>query len=453
MSTLLSDIEGLPSSETWTAHVKFPNGQSYSETFTHAATPPTGTVRAMRNETRNSSWKSPQLDKSSFKEIKKSGLIKMSNYDVGTSVESDFIVRIPRCAYTYVKRGAYTMNTQNTAIFDVDTHLFDKQAPYVVVGDLRSLRASLSSLPYREVPKQYLSDVDDAIQSVMGNVVSQLNSSYDPLTDLAELRDTLETLHGLLRTAINPLQSFRSLLMRIKNPKEIGDAWMQYRYGIMPIIYSVKDIMEAMRRIKLVYHTERSSQSLNFNLNSKVGDGAQFYETLSANFRISGVGRQKPSDIEILRLIDNLSINPFKTAWELVPFSFVVDWFVNVGNFIEAQTGALMNFSSQRGFCYAVKTDLVRSIYYHDYFDDRRTLSTGPWIGTNGVVVFPKTTKSVGLVYNADYLLQQKTERSYSRRVFSPHDVELKIDPFLNWKRWIDAFVLSLGNTRRLLRG
>lgn len=40
-----------------------------------------------------------------------------------------------------------------------------------------------------------------------------------------------------------------------------------------------------------------------------------------------------------------LSFNPFLTAWELVPLSFVIDWFVNIGDFAAAQLTA---FSPQR---------------------------------------------------------------------------------------------------------
>jgi len=31
-------------------------------------------------------------------------------------------------------------------------------------------------------------------------------------------------------------------------------------------------------------------------------------------------------------------VNPVSVAWQLVPFSFVVDWFVNVGQFIGSYT-------------------------------------------------------------------------------------------------------------------
>ena len=36
--------------------------------------------------------------------------------------------------------------------------------------------------------------------------------------------------------------------------------------------------------------------------------------------------------------LDALGLQPLPTAWELLPFSFVADWFLNIGTFLEAWT-------------------------------------------------------------------------------------------------------------------
>lgn len=452
MRVKYQSVEGSASSETWTAHVNSWDGKyPYSETFTHSASPPRSEEVQLEEGSVEKSWKSPMLDKSSFKAIKQSGMIKMTNYDRGSLTTTDTVVRVPRCAYTFVKRGAYTLNQQNTGLFDVDTHLFDLQAPYHLVADRARLQALFPTAHSTSVDITSIEEeIQTAVNGVMADVVGQLNSSYDLLTELAELRETIEFLHSCLKAAVNPLSTLRNM----RNFKGWGDSWMQYRYALMPLIYSIKDAIETMRRVKLVYHTERAFRIVEKTINTYNRPmGTQFFEVYTAQHRISGVGKARPSDYELLRLIDAISVNPFKTAWELIPFSFVVDWFVNVGNFIEAQTGALVNFSQQRAFCYAIKSNSVRSYMFHDYLNDIRTLSTGPWTSPQGFVIFPRATKVVGQVYDNGYLLRRETLSSYSRRVFSPSDVEVDINASLNWKRWVDSFVLSWGKTRNLLKG
>lgn len=455
--TIYQTIEGQSLSETWTAHVNFPNGQPYSEIFTHSAVVPTSSSVNMQDGSSENSWKFPKLDKSSFRAIKQSGEIKMSDYDVGKIVTDNFVVRLPRKVETYVKRGAYTLTNDNKSFFNKSEHLFDLSALYQIVGDLSHLQTVFSGKPF--IPLDLTSwerDKADAIDDVMEDTVVALNASYDPLTDLAELRDTLELLHTLLRSAVHPIQALRLLAAkygRNVNKSMWEDAWMSYRYGIMPIVYSICDIIETAKRTKKAYRTVRKFRPLQLALSSQQGTGAHFFETITSTIRVNGTGKVRASDSELLRLIDNISINPFKTAWELIPFSFVVDWFINVGNFIEAQTGSLMLFAPQRSCCYAIKEQTVRSICFHDFYDDRRTLSTGPWfVNPPGQNVFERSTRAGGSYNNANYVLRRETTDSYTRRVFSPSDISLRSDVFMNWKRWVDGFILSLGNTKRLLR-
>lgn len=41
------------------------------------------------------------------------------------------------------------------------------------------------------------------------------------------------------------------------------------------------------------------------------------------------------------------------------------------------------------------------------------------------------------------HLLSKTVEKSYHREIFVPTDVELQFNPYLNWKRWMDAYALT----------
>lgn len=457
--TVYQSIEGSNVTESADVSVTFWNNTRYNQVLTKTTSIPASVPVDLDDSSRTKTWKSPKSDKSSFKKIKESGLIKMSNYDVGTHVITNSVIRIPRQSWYFFKGGNYTLTSNNLDFFDRNLHLWDLTADYHMVMDLPRARLLFPASPYYSVgDPSTAAELDDLVEGAKEDVVSKLNSSYDPLTELAELRETLETLHSLVRAAISPIRSYREWLASNHRSgksvsRETASKWLEYRYAIMPLVYSIHDVVETYKRNKLVYHTERSVRNFQKSITSASGTGSQFYETLTQSSRITAVGKRKPSENSTLRLIDDLSINPFKTAWEIIPFSFVVDWFVNVGSFIEAQTGALMNFSSQRGFCYAIKTNYVRDTYFRDYYDSRRILKTGPWfVNPPKKEVFGEVSRAAGQVYNTDYLLRSEKFSSYSRRVFLPSDIGLRSDIFLNWKRWVDAFCLTLGKTKRSLR-
>ena len=56
-----------------------------------------------------------------------------------------------------------------------------------------------------------------------------------------------------------------------------------------------------------------------------------------------------------------LSTNPFLTAWELLTLSFVVDWFINIGEVIAAFTGGYSSTSGSTSSNLFDYSDSVRS--------------------------------------------------------------------------------------------
>ena len=461
-------ILGANNSETWTARVKYTNGTTYSETFTHAATIPAST-RFIADEARViRSYRTKSPKTMPYGKVKKEGLIKMTSYDRGLIVTTNNVIQIPRQSFCYIKRGAYTVTDDGKTFYQRVDHLFDKTADYWIQGDFNSLVTRFPKLPIYRIEDALNANsgiLYDAVQSTEAQVISALNSTYDALTDFSEIRETLQTIKSCLDAVHHPLKSFRDLRNRILGKsgsfnkksakqayKEVADAWMQYRYGIMPIVYSVEDLMKLLKKSKRLYNSEKAFRGIDLKkINPKIPNHMCFYEQIAGTVTVKATGKQMGSTDALLRLVDGISVNPFKTAWELIPYSFVVDWFLNVGDYIDAHLGSLVSFSQGRTHCYAIKSNYVRSMYFRDVYDNRVNLRTGPWTVAQGDV-FPRSDKSFGRTYDASYLLKAETFDTYERRVFTNQDVDLRFDPFLNWKRFIDGFVLGLNNTRRALR-
>jgi hypothetical protein len=123
----------------------------------------------------------------------------------------------------------------------------------------------------------------------------------------------------------------------------IPEQWLAYRYGWQPLVQDVYNSCEAVRRAwnddgelftaKASASTTGSYKELK---NRAATHGPEItWSTLDR--RASGVGALVYGvDSNFGSSLSQLGItNPASLAWELLPYSFVVDWFYPVGSFLE----------------------------------------------------------------------------------------------------------------------
>ena len=143
------------------------------------------------------------------------------------------------------------------------------------------------------------------------------------------------------------------------------------------------------------------------------------------------------------RLIDQTSLNIAQTAWELIPYSFVIDWFANVGDWLLAHTH-LTTPGVYSEYCYSIKKEINRDTFVRFY---------------NPPIQLQLTTSAFGLEtaqipeWRSTQLAQREVIRSYDRGIFDQGGVDFYVSgPFMSWKRWVDTFSLSLSNLNKALR-
>lgn len=131
-----------------------------------------------------------------------------------------------------------------------------------------------------------------------------------------------------------------------------SESWLEYRYGWRTLVFDLQDIAEALERLN--------------QLKSRPKRGSSFAETVAENSVqmqltpyisfIAGTptpmgstlarfdvtysqvrSRYARASVMVEALANDLAfIDPLTTAWEIVPFSFIVDWFVNIGDLVKA---------------------------------------------------------------------------------------------------------------------
>jgi hypothetical protein len=108
---------------------------------------------------------------------------------------------------------------------------------------------------------------------------------------------------------------------------EISKAWLELQYGWKPLLGDVHSSMQALSsRLNTRYDT-RVRHFVQRLEQKTLPDGSVLFR--HHFIKLTGSISSTPSLTHSLNLTD-----PFNVAWELVPYSFVVDWFIPIGDFL-----------------------------------------------------------------------------------------------------------------------
>jgi hypothetical protein len=132
-----------------------------------------------------------------------------------------------------------------------------------------------------------------------------------------------------------------SSLSRRHRGLSVPEAWLELQYGWKPLLSDVygscEELLSREKERPPVIHVKVSAKE---QLSQKLSLGP--FETAWPVVRLSKTGNVQGSarvrfavNNELIQLQSRTGIsNPLAVAWELVPWSFVVDWFLPVGQFL-----------------------------------------------------------------------------------------------------------------------
>lgn len=166
---------------------------------------------------------------------------------------------------------------------------------------------------------------------------SDLNLSVDAL----EGRETVR----MFRNALSALRGVKRFVRKaISDTKRdptltASNAWLQYKYGWKPLMGTIHgalmfqnehwDAFRVAARGKASHNSELLYNSGNKNYpRHTVYHSGSYREQIELWYMVTD-----RAEFSIERM---MSLDPTAVAWELVPYSFVVDWFYDVGGYLEA---------------------------------------------------------------------------------------------------------------------
>jgi hypothetical protein len=153
--------------------------------------------------------------------------------------------------------------------------------------------------------------------------------------------------------------------------KSLASNWLELQYGWKPLIQDVRASMEALKRLNsasgLLVHRVTGSARVQTTTDSPIISGVGTNgrigtHSLSAETRVKIVLRYKIDDKLKAFLQQTGFTNPINLGWEIVPFSFVVDWFIPIGPYLETLSswdGLVFQDGSKTTFTRGVQTSIV----------------------------------------------------------------------------------------------
>jgi hypothetical protein len=130
-----------------------------------------------------------------------------------------------------------------------------------------------------------------------------------------------------------------------KGWKTAPNSWLEYQYGWMPLLNDIYGLQEQLKTpfvsegflIKAtgVSQEEKSPRDAVQSI-AKTTYVSGFYRHISKS-----VLYMKVTDSRLLAMSQLGLANPASLAWELTTLSFVIDWFIPIGSFLQSFTAAL----------------------------------------------------------------------------------------------------------------
>jgi len=188
--------------------------------------------------------------------------------------------------------------------------------------------------------------------------LAEAKKTYSQLCDLISriARSALQIKKG------NIVQGIR-ILTGTKPGKNLNKAnlYLEYQYGILPLLYDVKGLVELLDRgLRKDGHHIKAHRRLSTSIALPPNPNSSTYK----EWKTTGKARVGAETIiygritnQYLDLMNTIgSFNPLSVIWELIPFSFVLDWIIPVGNVLSALSASvgvqhLGSFTNTKSWC------------------------------------------------------------------------------------------------------
>jgi hypothetical protein len=236
-------------------------------------------------------------------------------------------------------------------------------------------------------------EFDSLMQEAMARAYAQ---GHDSLTFLAEFHKIV----GMFRNFVPNLARILREIRRNRDvSKDLAGLWLEARYGWRTLIYDMMDINDALTNFDAErrFYSERAGSQFD-DLDTVVTTVTEDSDILITQSITTTVTYSYRGSASLLISPPQFAFNPITTAYELIPFSFVMDWFFNIGRALEAMSASAIATS---------QTTATGQLYTISRQGEQVTSFVGQGTGVSSPATFTNTLNVKNRV---------PTEMSYSPR-------------------------------------
>jgi hypothetical protein len=202
------------------------------------------------------------------------------------------------------------------------------------------------------------------------------NSQNNLFESIAQYRQTFSLLS-------NPLRSVQALLSKtskaMKRGQSIAEAYLVFRYGVMPLIRDITGVISGLeKKVGNMRVSTRARGELMRDQSSSFtyafGAGVMTVKIQNIDSLIVRAMSLDEYFVSKAQNVGFASSGLFIVPWELIPYSFVADWFVNLGDYFKA----LIPLPSLKNLGMCLTTHRIRQTIY----TSAGTTNAGTWTVT-----------------------------------------------------------------------
>jgi len=272
-------------------------------------------------------------------------------------------------------------------------------------------------------------DVDQAILEVATRARSGVAAgSAGGWESAAEFNQALKLIDKPFESIKTLASHFRGQARRRKGSQRIGRAgtdilqvtaneWLKFRYGVLPLMSDIQAVLRELggkygvvRRSSRASATLRKVSTTTFSTTAGGGWSCTQFQRRESEATIRAVSLDEYRTSMAVELGFHHSQLP-STAWDLIPYSFVVDWFINVGDYLNAITPRLD--VNHLGGCVTVEDTTVTTVTPIAANPPSTHVTVTPLTGTYQESVRTKTRSvalpAPGLVVKQDFRFDRLT--------------------------------------------